>query len=261
MPKALNLLRPGPHRRRDVFDAGLKAAGFDVVTDLQTAPAADDVLLIWNRYGGYNDWAERFEAVGARVIVAENCPLGNDFRGGSYAIACRHVAMTGGEIPEGGPERWDSFAVDLRPWRDLGGSVLILEQRGIGHPDVRSPSLWAERAQKITAGRIRRHPGNQPPTVPLHDDLRKVSHVITWSSAAAVQALIAGVPIWHEHPRFCCAAAGRPLSEWPALPRRDDEARLRVLRRLAWAIWSLDEIATGEPLRRLATLPTDGVPA
>lgn len=249
--RALNLLRPGLHRRRDAFDAGLRAAGF-ALTEALSDPRAGDVLLIWNRYGGFNDQAEIFEAAGATVLVAENCPFGNEFQGGSYSLARRHVALTGGEIVvAGGPERWDAWSVDLRPWRDTGGDIVVLEQRGIGHPTVRSPPGWADRARGITGGRIRRHPGNGTAAVPLREDLRRASGVVTWSSAAAVQALALGVPVWHEHPLFVARGACHPLSAWPCPPRRDDEARLLAMRRLAWGIWTIPEIESGEPLVRL----------
>lgn len=251
MRRALNLLRPGLHRRRDAFDAGLRAAGL-ALTEALPDPRAGDVLLIWNRYGGFNDQAEAFESAGATVLVAENCPFGNEFQGGSYSLARRNVALTGGEIEAGGPERWDAWGVDLRPWRDTGGDIVVLEQRGIGHPTVRSPHGWAERARGITGGRIRRHPGNGTAAVPLREDLRRASGVVTWSSAAAVQALALGVPVWFDHPAFIGAQASRALAHWPAAPARDDAARLAVMRRLAWAIWTLPEIEQGEPFGRLA---------
>lgn len=250
MPRALNLLRTALHYRREVFNRGLQAAGFQLVDTLRD-PRPGDVLLLWNRY---LEDADEFERRGATVLVAENCPLGNDFRGGSLSLARRQVALTGGEIALGGPERWDSWGVDLRPWRERGGETVILAQRGIGHRSARSPNGWAEQVRARIGGRIRAHPGTSATALPLVSDLKRASAVITWSSAAAVQALMLGVPVWHEHPAFVGAPASRPLSEWPCPPRCDDEARLAVLRRLAWGIWTFDEIASGEPIRRL----TDG---
>lgn len=253
MPRALNLLRPGLHRRRDAFDRGLQAAGFVLAADGLPDPGAGDLLVIWNRYGAFSDAADRFEACGARVLVAENCPFGNAFQGGAFSIAGRHVAIAGGDIIDGGPERWDAWGVDLRPWRDLGGDIVVLEQRGIGHESVRSPRAWAEGAARSTGGRIRRHPGDAGTRESLAADLRRASGVITWASAAAIQSLALGVPVWHEHPGFVGASASMPLSDWPGLPRRDDAARLAMLRRLAWAIWTLPEIESGAPFARLAS--------
>lgn len=252
MPKAVNLIRRALHYRRDAFDAGLRACGYTIVESLPR-PESGDLLLIWNRYGGGAEQADHFERRGASVLVAENNPLGNDLHGGSYSIARRHVALTGGEINEGGPDRWDAWGIRPQLWRISGREVVVLGQRGIGHPSVRSPDGWAERVARITRGRIRAHPGTGP-ALPLVDDLRHASEVVTWSSAAALQALLMGVPVWHNHPAFIGAAAARPLGEWGSKEaRRDDAARLAVFRRLAWAIWTLDEIRSGAAIAHITT--------
>lgn len=249
MPRALNLLRPALHYRRDAFSEGLTNAGFEVVERLDK-PERGDLLLIWNRYSGSHEVAQHFERRGATVLVAENCPLGNELNGGSYTLARHQVAITGGEFEAGGPERWDSWGIALDPWRTGGDETVILGQRGIGNNDTRSPDQWAERARARIGGRIRKHPGTAP-AISLRTDLEQAAAVVTWSSAAALQALALGVPVWNAHPAFIGAPACRPLAEWPGEGKRDDAARLAVFRHLAWAIWSLEEIRTGAPIRRL----------
>lgn len=250
MPRALNLLRQAPHYRRDAFDAGLRAAGFDVVNDLRD-PGPGDLVLTWNAYGGFGDTGALFERRGATWLVAENAPLGNEWRGQRwYSLAVGAVALTGGEFRPGGAERWDAWGVEVAPWRTEGETV-ILAQRGIGAPGARSPDHWAEAVRARIGGRIREHPGTAP-ALPLADDLARAGEVITWSSAAAVQALLLGVSVWHAHPRFVCAGAARQLAEHgKAPPLRDDAARLQAFRRLAWAMWNLDEITSGAPIARL----------
>ena len=261
--RALNLLRTSPHYRREAFDKGLRAIGFETVDRLDK-PKPGDVLVCWNRYDGSGEVADNFERRGATVLVAENCPLGNSWRDGAalatenlplgnsrrdgvwYSLARRHVALTGGDINDGGASRWDSWGVELAPFRD-GNETVILAQRGFGHPNVRSPDHWAEGVHRKIGGRIRQHPGTGP-AKPLADDLRKARGVVTWSSAAAVQALTMGLPVWYAHPKFVCAEASRPLAEFPGDPRRDDAARLKCFRRLAWAMWSLAEIESGEAI-------------
>ena len=248
MPRALNLLRASLHYRRDAFSDGLRAAGFEVVDSLHK-PGPGDLVLTWNRYGGSAEQAWHFERNGAGVLVAENSPFGDMLPGRHYSLARSHVAMTGGAIPEGGPERWASMGVPLAPWRTVGTEAVILGQRSIGHPDVASPRGWAEVVQRRTGGRIRQHPGTGP-AVPLDEDLRNAAAVVTWSSAAAVQALALGVPVWHAHPRFFGAMASQPLTAWGRVEAlRDDALRLDVFRRLAWGVWSLDEIRAGEAIR------------
>ena len=245
MPRALNLLRHSPHYRRDAFDIGLSAAGFKLVTEIRD-PASCDLVLMWNRYGANDEHASIFERAGARVLVVENCPLGNDLHGGSYSIARSQVAMTGGGIRYGGPERWDSWGINLQPWR-TDGETVILGQRGIGNSEIRSPHGWSESVQRRIGGRIRPHPGTGE-AVSLWEDLKAAGSVVTWSSGAAIQALAMGVPVWYEHPAFVGGSASKKLSLLSREPKRDDAARLEVFRRLAWAIWTLDEISSGKAI-------------
>lgn len=251
MPRAINLLREATHYRRECFDAGLRAAGFDVVRHIDR-PGPGDVLVIWNRYSGFDDTARQFEARGAQVLVVENGPLGKTWRGGEwFSLALGAVALTGGEFKAHGPKRWDSWDVDLVPWRSDGGECVILGQRGIGSPSVASPTGWAERVREKCGGRVRPHPGRKPGK-PLQEDLAGASEVITWSSAAAVLALSMGISVWHDHHGFVMAGAARPLKDRGTLqPLRDDEARLAAFRRLAWCMWTLDEIKGGGPIRCL----------
>lgn len=250
MPRALNCLRASPHYRRDAFTRGLQAAGFDVVQSLPR-PSAGDVLLCWNRYGAMEEQAAHFERQGAVVLVVENCPFGNDWRPGVwYSLARGQVAMAGGEFAPAGPERWDSWDVPVLPWQE--GEAIVLGQRSIGNSGTASPPGWAERMQRAHGGRVRPHPGNEPAKVPLAVDLRKAGEVLTWCSAAAMQALLLGVAVWHSHHGFLAAPAARPLSQRGGIaPLRSDDARLRAMRRAAWAIWSLAEIESGTPIRRL----------
>ena len=60
MARALNLLRSSLHYRRDCFDQGLRKAGFKLVPAIPD-PKPGDLLVIWNRYGGWHDNALHFE--------------------------------------------------------------------------------------------------------------------------------------------------------------------------------------------------------
>lgn len=250
MPRALNLLRHSLHYRREAFDAGLRAAGFDVVAELRD-PRPGDLLLIWNRYAGFDEQARHFEARAATVLVTENGWLGKAWCGGEWFALSAGQHGGAGRWPQGGPERWDFWGAELAPWRAGGAESLILGQRGIGSTEVRSPARWAEVTQRRCGGRIRPHPGTGP-ALPLADDLTAAREVFTWNSGAALLALMQGVPVWHDFPQWIGAGAARPLSEWPGEPKRDEAARLAMFRRLAWAMWTLDEIRTGAPIARLA---------
>jgi hypothetical protein len=249
--RALSLLRNSEHYRAAAFRAGLFAVGFEVVDELAD-PTPVDVVLSWNRSGGHDETCRRFERAGARVIIAENGYLGKSWRGEKwFALALGHH-VGAGEWLAGGPERWDALQVPLAPWREDGAEVLVLEQRGIGEPGIASPPGWAERAARATGGRIRRHPGASVPDVSLEDDLIGVREVITWHSAGALAALMAGVPVFYDFPEWIGGAAARPLHQRGRLPPlRDDAARLTMFRNLAWAQWKLEEIERGEAFAHL----------
>lgn len=254
MPLCLNLLRRDLHYRREAFSEGATAAGLSVVEAMPRSPAPEDVLLIWNRYGSFSARADEFEARGATVIVVENCAMGNSWRPGKwFCLARSHVALTGGDFRPQGPSRWAEIGCELEPFRGGGDETVILAQRGIGHPTVASPERWAESVRGRFGGRIRPHPGASSGETPsLREDLARAREVITWSSAAAVQALAMGVPVWHRHENFVMAPAALPLSMFGRVPPERDEAkRLSAFERLAWAMWELDEVRSGEPIRRL----------
>lgn len=247
--RACNLLRESQHYRREAFDEGLRAAGYTLAQYIPD-PRPGDVLVIWNRYSRWHDEACRFEHAGARVVVAENGYLGKTWcQGEWFALAIGHHNGPGLWFDHG-PERWDSWGVNLSPWRDEAGTV-ILGQRGIGEPGIASPDGWAEMTKrKLGRGRIRPHPGKGEHAGSLQVALADVGEVVTWGSSAALLALTWGIPVRYGLTGWIGAGAARYLRDDGPLIR-DDAARLMVFRRLAWAMWDLGEIRSGEAFRRL----------
>ena len=254
MKRAVCMIRESLHYRRDAFCGGLRRVGYQLEPKLDR-PTPDDVLVIWQRYGYYDEEAKRYEAAGARVLVAKNGYLGKHWRDGDwFALALGHHAGAGAWVC-GGPERWDDLKVAMFPWQTEGKETVILAQRGIGEPGVASPQNWAERTkQRLGTGRIRAHPGQREHTVSMRDDLSKASSVVTWASSGALWALLFGVPVWYEMPRWIGASAAKPLRDFGGEPLRDDAARLTMFRSLVWAMWRLDEIHSGEAFVHLLQL-------
>lgn len=255
--RAVSLLRESVAYRSGAFRNGLAAAGYRVMPNI-VRPEPGDVLVVWNRYQQFDGEARRFERAGARVVVAENGHLDKRWRhqndNGWYSLAIGHHAGAG-TWRYGGPERWDSWRVTLDPWRHGGLEVVVLGQRGIGEPGIAAPKGWAEdmRRRLPMPSRIRPHPGRNGIAKPLEEDLRDASCVVTWHSAAAARALICGVPVFYESPTWLGKEAGKPVSALIAgeEPNRDDSARLEMFRRMAWAMWRLDEIESGVAFRHL----------
>jgi hypothetical protein len=263
-------VRQQPHYRREAFVAGLRAAGFRVVLDFEPGSDVqrDELLVIWNRYSHWERMAERFERCGARVLVAENGYLGSggttpklDVAAGNvqpghyYALACsQHNG--GGTWPCDDGARWRALGVELEPWRERGHHILVCPQRGIGPKNYAQDAGWANdvsnRLRQYTKRpiRVRPHPGLGPGPVPIEKDLVDCWAVVTWASGAGIHALRAGIPVIYEGPHWILAgAAGRSIAaiEDPQMPDR-----LPAFGRLACAQWTVQEIASGEPFKRLS---------
>ena len=246
--KVCCLIREQPHYRADAFKGGLKRVGA-TFTDERTC----DVLVIWNRYGHYNNLADQVEKRGGIVLVAENGYLGNDFCGDRWYAISRTQHNGAGWWPDGGPERWDGLNVILAPFRSEGDDIVVLPQRGIGPQGVAMPGQWAREAVarlvKTTRRRVRvrEHPG-QKESIPLEHDLSTAYAVATWGSGAAIKALAMGIPVYADFPKWIGAPAATPIGKEL---NRSEQDRLDMFRRLIWAQWRLSEIETGAAFARL----------
>lgn len=251
--RALCRIRPQPHYRREAFIAGLERAGYDL-SQRAFSPVRGDALVIWNRYGQFEREADQWERSGGLVIVAENGYIGKDAQGRQlYAIS---VPQHHHGLPTGSDDRFSALGIELKPWREDGDYILICGQRGIGSVLMRSPPNWhvamASRLAKITEMpiRVRTHPGNNAPAVTLEEDLRHAYACVVWSSGSGVKALSLGVPVFFSAPRWICeGAALRP--ECLDTPCREDDRRLAAFRRMAHCQFTVDEIASGLPFRRI----------
>lgn len=245
-------MRRNVYTRWQKFEKGLERLGFEV-GDNPHAPRPGDVLVIWNRYARHERAARQYEAAGGTVILAENGWIGRAPPDESKPIAlCRSHHNGAGWWPEGDASRWPLFGVELVPWRTSGEHILMLPQRGIGEHGVAMPHDWLNlaiaRLRKVTKRQIivRMHPGMHEPRDP---DFSGAWAAMTWGSGAAIKALAAGIPVFHDMPDWIGAPAARfGLANLEDPPMGE---RLPMFQRLAWAQWGADEIATGEPLARL----------
>lgn len=251
-PIASVLIRTLPHYQATAFQAGIRRAGYDVRTAFPPRIEPQDVLVIWNRHGVQHEYANRFEAAGARVVVVENGYVGH----GNYAIAQGYHNGAGvWNVRE--QDRWGKLGIEVKPWRTDGRHILVLAQRGVGPPGLAQPPGWVGRVmtdlKHLTDRpvRLREHPGKDKP--PLEPDLKDCWCVVTWGSGAALKAIVAGVPVVH-----CLETwIGAPAAVW-GLGKTESlftGDRSKMLHSLAWAQWSLAEIESGEAFRTLLEAP------
>lgn len=179
-------LSPGsPHYGREMFLAGLRAAGCDLVSAPVANPGSADALLIWNRRPHEEHFARRYEAAGAKVVIVENGFLNADGKPPNFfAISLSHH-LGAGTWHVGEENRWPKIGLDLKPWRTDGEHVLILPQRSIGELGVAMPQNWiadvVARLRRKTNRpiRVRFHPGKRPHP-PLEPDIAAAWAVVTW---------------------------------------------------------------------------------
>lgn len=233
MPSAEVRIRPEPYYRRQAVVDGLSRLGYRIEARVPAAPG--NLLVLWNRKAGRDDNdAAAMETAGGKVLVIENGYLQKVDKT-MYAVSLSEH-HTGGPVGHG--DRFSGLGFELQPMRP-GGAALVCGQRGIGSRRMASPPQWAdETARTVPNSRVRQHPGNFAPRVPLEDDLRGVSTVHVWSSNAGVRALVLGCYVVHHAPHWICEG-------WSAIGRE------AALQRMAWGQWSPAEIATGEPFARL----------
>lgn len=269
MKRAFCDIREKPEYRADAFEGGLKACGFHVLMRQlpADAPRPGEVLVIWNRYGPAELTADKWEKQGGTVLVAENGYCGRDVNGIQLYALSVHGHNGSGTWPKGGGERWAALGLEIKPWRAQGQHILVCPNRHFGMKGLAMPVGWEQdvvkRLRQATKRpvRVRPHPQNSAPKVPLAADLEGCHAVVIWASSAGVHALLAGVPVICTSPWWIAkgaASADVATIEAPAMPER-----LPVFQKLAWAQWTVAELATGEPFRRLLGLeaPADAVAA
>ena len=176
-------------------------------------------------------------------------------RGRLFRAARNAVQATGNEPPDWA--RLAALGIGIQPWRRQGRHVLLIAQSAT-HMRVVAGQRddWWREAMAV----LRRHTDREivlrgwrsdkrALATTLPEALRDCWAVVTWSSAAANEALLAGVPVFTAGP---CAAAGLGLAdltriETPSYP----DGRAAWAAALAGRQWTLDEIRAGQAWRTL----------
>ncbi|HSW83549.1 MAG TPA: hypothetical protein VLH12_08745 [Usitatibacter sp.] len=255
MKRAYVAIREAPVYRREAFVAGLKACGYDVHIGTPSTFDADTVFVPWNRYLENHDTCSRVEVAGGVALIAENGYVGpggasphDTFPREWYALA-RSYHNDSTVITRGNASRWDALGIDVKPWRQAGGHILVCPNRSFGTPGRFMPFHWIDevtaRLRLLTKReiRVRPHPGNNAPAKPLAADLAGAWATVIWSSSAGVHSLIAGIPVICEAPFWIAKKAAGRIEEVELPPTPN---RAPIFERLAYAQWSLAEITSGE---------------
>lgn len=153
-------------------------------------------------------------------------------------------------------KRFAALGIEIKPWRAGGDYILLCPQsEHFMHTVVGENGSWVPRTiaalQRITDRpiKVRHWSANKAiQSASLAQDLEHAHSVVTWSSAAAVSAVLAGVPVVTMGQCAAEPMAGA-LKDIENLPRSDD--RLGWANVLADQQWSMEEIRNGTAWRAL----------
>jgi len=153
-----------------------------------------------------------------------------------------------------GPERFSVHDVPVKPWRKSGGHILVVPQSDTYfYLRGEDPVAWKVDVQlalrKQTDRPIRWRPTKWLAVRPFEQDLKDCHAVVCFTSNAAVEAVLAGVPAFVTEN---CAAAtmgnlGLQGIEHPRMPA----GREQWAWNLAANQWTIDEIRRGDAWRAL----------
>lgn len=240
-----------PLKRFEMFRDGFLKLGYAV----NHKPVMADILVTWNRYRGDGQLADKYEAEGKKVIVAENAYISPDSANRKYTALSKHGHNGSGWTPYEGPERWNKMEIELMPWRNDGEWILLCGQRGLGAPGMAMPQNFMSGTRDMlekTTGRhveLRDPPARTGGQRPLKELWSKLHAVVVYTSNMATVALINGVPAFYMGPHHIMeGAAFHGIENIEGNIWTDREA---AFRRLAWGQWTREEITTGYALEML----------
>lgn len=242
--------QPGKAKSRHILEAFARGAGGSVVDTcaLEAGPAAFygvvGIERLWRAVRDRGDW-----------MYLDNAYF-DATRGKHFRVGVNALQASGTETPDW--IRFGRLALGIQPWRKGGRHVLVIEQ---SEHFMREVADWPLAEWRLSVRRALGENTDRPIVVrhwsrdklerarTLHDDLRNAWALVTHASAAANEALVAGVPVFITG---ACAAAAMGLADLSEIerPRRPDN-RMDWAAALAGQQWSVDEFRDGTAWRSL----------
>jgi len=258
MKKAYLAVRVQQAHKRDAMLEGIAALGYELVSHPTHLDPPEALLITWNLHGTNDNQSSQIRKAGGAVICVENPYINHDVDGKEYLAMALNSHNGSGKTPFQNEDRLTRLGVEFEPWKE-GEHILVIGQRGIGSPQMRSPSLWGEKtAQKLEHIQDRPvihrpHPGRViPEDLPsLESQMEGAYCLVMWASNCATTALRQGIPVFFDAPHCVLQKGCRKGHIDINSPIKSDERRLQAYRDLSYAQWNLDEVRTGEAYTRL----------
>jgi hypothetical protein len=247
--KHSNIYCTGHVHSQVVCESIAKGTGFKLVPP---APLLDGGVIMYGYLRGLLPTLHEARAKGRQWVYADRgyfrATYGNDYSG--YFRLTRNAWQTSGFKYRPDPKRWERLLLNIAPWRH-GRHVLVCPPgdpftRAVGGFDA---DQWLadvlKRLQSSTDRpiRIRRKPKPGSGAAPLAMDLQDCHALVTYMSNTAVEAVLAGVPVFTTGACAATVMGKTDLTqiENPAYP----DTRLQLAQSLACNQWTLDEIKRG----------------
>lgn len=171
-----------------------------------------------------------------------------------FRVTKNRLQHTG--MGESDGRRFAALGIDIAPWREAGEHIIVCPQsdsfmRTVAGYEGSWTSQTIDRLRRQTHRELRLRPWSRNKTAlgaSLQADLVDAHALVTWSSAAAVTALLAGVPVVVESND--CAARFMGGTDLEALPRPERENWAGVL---ADNEFTINELQDGTAWRKLQT--------
>ena len=257
-----------------VFQAiaqGLSAQGHTVVYHDITADVAVIWSMLWSgRMRPNQEVYQAFRRQGRPVIVAE---VGMIQRGQTWKIGVNGTGIGSYNFDNLIPNRAATLELILKPWRSGTNIVIAMQRHDSGQWHDQPPiNQWLEstvaeiRNHTDRSIVIRSHPRSGchiPPGCLIdrphlnagsYDDfdfervLDTAHCVLNWNSGPGPQAVINGVPAFVGPSSLASPIANWDLSQ---IEKPSHPDRTQWLEQLAHTEWTVEEIKTGVPFRRL----------
>lgn len=258
----------------DALAAGIKSVGCSITTDENY-----DIDVIWSvlfagRMSKNKQVWDRAQQQNRKVLVLE---VGGIKRGHTWKVGLNGINRDANFGPSGQDEtRAQLLGLDLHSWRKSGDHILICGQhdKSLQWKDMPTAANWTiniiETIKRYTNRQIlvRPHPRcqleliekryknvrrQQPKMIKnTYDDFdlgfNNLHALINWSSNPAPQAVINGVPVFTGPSSLAWDVANKDLStiDNPLMPDRQ-----QWLNDYAWTEFTLNEISSGIPLKRI----------
>lgn len=241
-----------------------------------------DVAVIWSllwhgRMSGNQDIWQSYRQRNKPVIVIE---VGGLIRNHTWKIGINGINRDADfnhlESPD---DRWELLGLKLEPWKD-GDHIIICGQHGKSEqwrenePVAEWMTNTAIRLRKHTKRPIILRPHPRFP-ITLHLDsidlvtiinpikvngtydnfnfanaLFNAHAVVNYSSNPAIEAVLAGVPVYVSQSSLCYEV-GNNIADFSSIETPNKPDRIQWCNNIAYTEWTVDEIKEGLPLQHL----------